>query len=107
MFTKFKLVRPRMVLLAIATILGVASQARADNFEDFPDDRRDAIAAAIAKVPEDAGPAYDQFGNPEIHVWNFQMEVYVGPFDVASTLDRVRLGYWIRTVTQHDGGIFN
>jgi hypothetical protein len=108
MFTKFKLVRPRMVLLAIAIILGVAGQARGDNFQNFPDDRRDAIAAAIAMVPDDAGEVYDQFGDTgSIEVWNFQEQVYIGPFDVTSTLDRIRLGYWIRTSTMHDGGIFN
>jgi hypothetical protein len=96
------------VLVAVVATLGLASQGRADKFQSFPDDRRDAIAAAIANVPDDAGICYDEVGDTEsIEIWNLGKLAYVGSFDVTSTLDRIRLGYWISTATRHDGGIFN
>jgi hypothetical protein len=108
MLAKFKFVRALVMVGAIIATLGWTGRGLADNFQDFPDDRRDAIAAAIALVPDDAGVCYDDSGSPDsIEIWNFQTQVYVGPIDVTSTLDRIRLGYWISTNQRHDGGLFN
>ncbi len=108
MFAKFAGVRSWLFVGAAVASLGLPGEGRADNFQPFPNDRRDAIAAAIAQVPGDAGVCYDGFGDPSaIEIWNNGELAYVGEWDVTSTLDRIRLGYWISTNTRHDGGLFN
>src|SRR5262245_9262834 len=105
MLTRFGLAHPWVVLLAAVATLGLAGQGRADKFQTFPDDRRDAIAAAIANVPDDAGVCYDEFGDTEsIEIWNLGKPAYVGCFDVTSTLDRIRLVYWTAPAASHHGG---
>lgn len=110
MVPKFKVVHPWAVLLALVATLGLIGQGRADNFRSFPNDRThssDAIFAAIANVPPDAGTVYDDAGNTDtIQVWNFTTLVYVGPIDVTPTLDRIRAGYWMARHA-NDGAFFN
>jgi hypothetical protein len=109
MFLQPQMVRRRLALLAVVTTLGLAATARAEDFQCFPDDAThssDAIFAAIAKVPDDAGIVYDADGSTDtIQVWNFDALVYVGPVDVTATLDRIRLGYWMSD-HPNDGGFF-
>jgi len=108
MLAKFRFVRAPVIVAALWASLGWTGRGLADNFQNFPDDRRDAIAAAIALVPDDAGLCYDDSGDPDsTQIWNFHTLVYVGPIDVSSTLDRIRLGYWISTGSRDDGGTFN
>lgn len=65
------------------------------------------VAAAIANVPANVGVVYDPVGQTNyIQVYNFNVLVYTGPVDVTSTLQRIRLGYWLPTETD-DGGFFN
>src|SRR5262249_2509810 len=79
---------PRCVaLLAMVTVLAVATRAKADDFgSNWP-----AIQEAISQVPEEVGVVYDVHGSPNrIRIINFGKVVYVGPVDVFSTLDRIR-----------------
>jgi hypothetical protein len=112
----FRFMRRWNILVAGVALLLLAAPSRANDFQSFPTDfhldgtpfhDRDAIMAAIANVPLDAGIVYDADGNTDdIQVWNFQTQVYVGPIDVTATLDRIRLGYWM-SAHPNDGGFFN
>lgn len=79
-------------------------------FGSFPNNSTHSSAsvmAAIANVPTNAGVVYDPIGQTNyIQVYNFDDLVYSGPVNVASTLERIRLGYWLPTETD-DGGFFN
>ncbi len=85
---------------------GTTNQA----FGSFPNNSTHSSAsvmAAIANVPTNVGVVYDPIGQTNyIQVYNFGSLVYSGPVDVTSTLERIRLGYWMPTETD-DGGFFN
>jgi hypothetical protein len=93
-------------LLCAGGAYGTTNQA----FGSFPNNSTHSSAsvmAAIANVPANAGVVYDPIGQTNyIQVYNFGDLVYAGPVSVASTLQRIRLGYWLPTETD-DGGFFN
>src|SRR5262249_28219078 len=116
MFTKSRLVRQWAALLVVVATLGLAGQGRAEMFQPFPTDAtndRAAILAAIANVPAGAGVVYDGSGRTDdIEIWNFGTLVYRGPFDVSSTLDRIRHDDWMNdpnpgTLGHQNDGIFH
>lgn len=91
---RFTWVRQGNALLSFVVCMALAGQAWADNFFDFPDDRRDDIAAAIALVDPTSGVVYDTSGDTSsIQVWDRRTQIYTGPLDITSTLDRIRFGY--------------
>ena len=98
----------RVVILVLA--LAVCAQARAALFLHFPTDSvhsNAVIAAAIANVPRTIGTVYDASGRTDdIQVWNYSTLVYTGPFDVSSTLERIRHDQWMGD-HYNDGGFFN
>src|ERR1700736_1204017 len=101
-----------VVVLAVVATLSLTGQGRADDsyFRIFPDNAThssDAVATAIANVPLDAGVVYDADGNTDtIQIWNFTTLVYVGPIDITSTSDRIRMGFCM-SAHPNDGGFFN
>jgi hypothetical protein len=107
-------VNPRSARFAIAfvsAVLALQAGAWATNFGAFPNNSTHsaaAVAEAIANVPLNVGTVYDTDGQTtdDIQIWNFGTEVYTGPVDVTSTLDRIRDGDWMPTETD-DGGFFN
>lgn len=99
-----------MRLILFCVVLALASVVKADNFGSFPNNSTHssaAVAAAIANVPLTAGTVFDRSGNSnDIEVLNFGTLVYTGPINVASTLQRIRDGYFISDESD-DGGYFN
>ena len=103
--------RARFLFAAIFSLaFAMRAGAQSVAFEPFPDNSTHssaAVAEAIANVPLDAGTVYDASGqSDDIQIWNYGTEVYTGPVDVTSTLDRIRDGDWLPTETD-DGGFFN
>jgi hypothetical protein len=100
----------QMRSILICVVLASASVLKADNFGSFPNNSTHssaAVAAAIANVPLTAGTVFDRSGNSnDIEVLNFGTLVYTGPINVASTLQRIRDGYFISDESD-DGGYFN
>lgn len=85
-------------------------QAQTENFGAFPNNSTHsaaAVAQAIANVPANVGQVYDANGQTnDIQIWNFNTLYYTGSYNIATTLTRIRDGYWMPTETD-DGGFFN
>jgi hypothetical protein len=98
-----------ILTIVLAGALAAPARAAPVAFGDFPGSASHSsysVAAAIANVPTNAGVVYDAIGQTNsIQVYNFGRLVYSGPIDVASTLERIRLGCRIPT-EKHDGGFF-
>jgi hypothetical protein len=109
MNTRFVLVNR----LAVAFTLAIAStQAQTtNNFVAFPNNSTHSnasVMAAIANVPTTIGVVFDANGQTnDIQIWNFNTLVYTGPFDVSSTLQRIRNNQSVANTESDDGGFFN
>jgi hypothetical protein len=65
------------------------------------------VAQAIANVPANVGVVYDVNGQTnDIQIWNFNTLLYTGSYNIATTLTRIRDGYYMPTESD-DGGFFN
>jgi hypothetical protein len=93
-----------------AVVISLTARAATVSFGSFPNNSTHSSAsvmAAIANVPTTAGVVYDPIGQTNyLQVYNFGTLVFSGPVNVALTLQRIRLGYWMPTETD-DGGFFN
>lgn len=96
--------------LLFATLLAAPARATIVSFGSFPNNSTHSnvvVAAAIANVPTNVGVVYDPIGQTNyIQVFNFGTLSYTGSINVALTLQRIRMGYWMPTETD-DGGFFN
>jgi hypothetical protein len=97
-------------LAAFAFVFVAQVQASPTAFGAFPNNSTHssaAVAQAIANVPTNVGTIYDASGQTnDIQIWNFNTLLYTGSYNIATTLTRIRDGYWITTETD-DGGFFN
>jgi len=99
--------------LAVALALGVRSgEAQTTNsFVPFPNNSTHSnasVMAAIANVPTNVGTVYDANGQTnDIQIWNYGTFEYSGPFDVSSTLQRIRNNQSVANTESDDGGFFN
>lgn len=93
-----------------AVLLAMPARAATVAFGSFPNNSTHSnlsVMAAIANVPTNVGVVYDPIGQTNyIQVFNFGTLSYTGSVNVALTLQRIRLGYWMPTETD-DGGFFN
>jgi hypothetical protein len=93
-----------------AVVLTLTARAATVSFGSFPNNSTHSnasVMAAIANVPTNVGVVYDPIGQTNyLQVFNFGALVFSGPVNVALTLQRIRLGYWMPTETD-DGGFFN
>ena len=93
-----------------AVLLATTAHATIVSFGSFPNNSTHSnvvVAAAIANVPTNVGVVYDPIGQTNyLQVYNFGALSYTGPVNVALTLQRIRMGYWMPTETD-DGGFFN
>ena len=93
-----------------AVLFTATAHATIVSFGSFPNNSTHSnvvVAAAIANVPTNVGVVYDPIGQTNyLQVYNFGALSYTGSINVALTLQRIRLGYWMPTETD-DGGFFN
>lgn len=98
--------------LAVAFVLGaVSSNAQTYSFVAFPNNSTHTaavVAAAIANVPTNVGVVYDANGQTnDIQIWNYNVGVFTGAVNVATTLQRIRNGQSVANTESDDGGFFN